>query len=107
MNTVKDSIFRYRNELNKREFETITALYDKIWERLSKDAPDSHDEIPSSEINPQRVFYPVYMHRGVKFIKKDGVVEIMVTHTQPYSPIYNKWILEMIYEGIVDRKKKV
>lgn len=102
MRVLPETIFRYRPEINRKEFIVIKEYYDKIWEKLSEEEPDGWDEnIPQTHLEEDfKKQFPVYLRNGIKVVKYDEGVQVLLTNTEPYEPVYHKWILELILENI-------
>ncbi len=97
MHILKDTIFRYRNEINKRERNQLDLLINQIWDKLSLVPQDGVDEL---KVGDEVILYPVYFRSGIKIVKKGDNIKILAMHTEPYMPIYHKWILELILKNI-------
>ena len=82
----------YVPQFDKEEKEEIQEWNKKIWDRVK------------TKYNPIKgLGNPCFIRHSIKIeINSLGDYEVLDTTTEPYSPIYNMYILEMIYNRIME-----
>jgi len=88
---MKDIIL-FKPEINREEMEEIREISLKIWNKMAtKYKPIKHLKKDSA----------CFIRHSIKIEKKHGEIMVLDTTNQPYSPIYNKYILRLILGNIL------
>ena len=85
-------ILLFKPEINREELEEIKGICQKIWNKMAtKHKPFSVDK-----------GIKCFIRHSIKIEKnKRGEIMVLDTTNQPYSPIYNKYILRLILGNIL------
>ena len=88
---------------NKSEREEINELYDQIWSVLiSNFDPDFIDE---KDDNLKPISYPAFIRHSIK-VMNNGIIQVLDTSTEPYQPIYNRYVLSLILDNIANEEEE-
>ena len=82
----------FKPQFNKEEQSQITALSTNIWDNLKELSEPL-------ELNGEVLF----LRRSIKVVRKNGgVYDVLDTSAEPFQPIYNRFLLKLICENIME-----
>ena len=85
-------ILVFKPQFNKEERLQITTLCDELWGILG----NIEDPTPMDKYG-----ISFFVRHSFKVQKQNGVVTILDTSSEPYAPIYNRYVLKLLLGNIL------
>jgi len=87
------NILIFNPKFSLQEKKQIKNLNNEIWEKVS----EVENPIPEDELG-----ITCHLRHSLKIQKQNNVVTVMDTSNNPYSPIYNRYLLSLILDNILE-----
>jgi len=87
------NILIFAPKFSLQERKEIVNLNNEIWDKVA----DVLDPILEDELG-----ITCYMSHSLKIQKQNNLVTVMDTSNNPYSPIYNRYLLRLILDNILE-----
>jgi len=87
------NILIFAPKFSLQERKEIVNLNNEIWDKVA----DVLDPILEDELG-----IICYMSHSLKIQKQNNLVTVMDTSNNPYSPIYNRYLLRLILDNILE-----
>ncbi len=85
-------------QFNRVEEEEISTLYEQIWNSL---VSNFDPEILTQQVDGLTVDIPTFIKHSIR-VQRNDVVSVLDTSIQPYLPVYNRYLLKLILDNILE-----
>ena len=95
----------FKPQFSKREKDQIKNLSETLWDVLEGNSePLIIDTVVMTKKRERKVEpRPCFIIKSIKVEKTDdGEVTVYDTSTEPYAPIYNRYILQLLIDNLLE-----